>query len=50
MILGVPSLTYVLYRDNLLDRSATTDVGRNELLGLLAWVLVEGIFCVTEGI
>jgi hypothetical protein len=33
--------TYVVYRDNLLERSATTDTGRNELLGLLAWVLLE---------
>lgn len=36
--------TYVVYRDDLLERSATTDSGRNQLLGLLAWVLLEVVF------
>ena len=36
--------TYVLYRDGLLERSGASDVGRNELLGMLARVLVEVVF------
>lgn len=36
--------TYVVYRDDLLERSATTDAGRNDLLGLIARVLVEVTF------
>jgi hypothetical protein len=36
--------TYIVYRDDLLERSATTDAGRNDLLGLIARVLVEVAF------
>jgi hypothetical protein len=36
--------TYIVYRDNLLERSATTDAGRNDLLALIAQVLVEVAF------
>ena len=36
--------TYVLYRDGLLERSGASDVGWNELLGMLALVLVEVVF------